>query len=264
MTQLTEWEGRSVEHWRDLWQVPELAVFQATSSTNDYIRVRAEQGAPAGICAIAEQQTSGRGRRHKRWDAAPGEALLLSMLFRPEHESPADFAGTIPLRVGIAIARAIEAVTELRVALKWPNDVHALDGRKLAGILCESSLTSRGVAYTVVGVGINVHQSQHELHPDVRRTAASLAMVSGQMISRGDLATAVVTHLQPLSLTPAGPLTAAELNDYSKRDALAQHSITADDVPVGVAAGIGPGGDLLVRNGDEQRSIHAGTIRKVQ
>jgi biotin-[acetyl-CoA-carboxylase] ligase BirA-like protein len=270
---LESWEGAPLSSLRAQWGVPELLVFDTVGSTNDIVKTLAEHGAPAGVVAIADHQSRGRGRRDRRWDAPPGRALLMSMLFRPAAHSPADFAGTIPLRVGMAVARAIAATAGVDVRLKWPNDVLAADGRKVAGILCESSLTSTGLAFTVVGIGINVLQTEQELGDTGGSSApaasapagASLRMLAanGHTVSRLDVASALIHELASVAALPVTPLTVAELCEYRDRDSLRCHAVTADGVEVGKADGVGALGELRVRRGSEVRSIHAGTIRKV-
>jgi BirA family biotin operon repressor/biotin-[acetyl-CoA-carboxylase] ligase len=277
---LESWEGERVDDLRAALRLPELLVFDTVASTNDIVKSLAERGAPAGVTAMAEHQSRGRGRRDRRWDAPSGAALLLSMLFRPASHSPADFAGTIPLRVGMAAARAIESATGVAVRLKWPNDILSADGRKVAGILCESSLVNTGLAFTVVGIGINVLQNEAQLPspPSIASAPnapasiapASIAPASLQMlagpgvaISRLTLASALLSSLFSIAALPAAALSADELAEFAQRDSLRCAEVTADGNAVGRAEGIGALGELRVRDGDAVRSIHAGTIRKV-
>ena len=88
---------------------------------------------------------------------------------------PAARRGWLPLLAGVALAEAVGEVTGVRASLKWPNDLLAADGRKLAGILAESSGTA-----VVVGVGLNVSTTAEEL-PD---TGTSLAQVAGTTVDR--------------------------------------------------------------------------------
>jgi BirA family biotin operon repressor/biotin-[acetyl-CoA-carboxylase] ligase len=89
---------------------------------------------------------------------------------------PAARRGWLPLLTGVALAESVRGVTGVQVSLKWPNDLLAADGRKLAGILAESS----GPA-VVVGVGLNVSTTAVEL-PE---TATSLSDVTGAAVDRG-------------------------------------------------------------------------------
>lgn len=104
-----------------------------TTSTQDIARTMA-----AGTVVVADQQTAGRGRQNRRWEAPPGTALLASFVL------PARALAT--LAAGVAAADACGPA----VRLKWPNDL-LLDGRKLAGILAER----RGDS-CVLGIGVNL------------------------------------------------------------------------------------------------------------
>jgi BirA family biotin operon repressor/biotin-[acetyl-CoA-carboxylase] ligase len=79
------------------------------------------------------------------------------------------------LLTGVALAESVEEVSGVRTSLKWPNDLLAIDGRKLAGILAEASGTA-----VVIGVGLNVSTSAAEL-PE---TGTSLAVVTGASVDR--------------------------------------------------------------------------------
>jgi BirA family biotin operon repressor/biotin-[acetyl-CoA-carboxylase] ligase len=259
----TSWEGRTVDEWRTLWELPELHVFDTVGSTNDAVRTRADAGAPAGTTAIADIQTRGRGRRSRAWTAPSEKALLFSTLIRPATSSPAEFAGTIPLRVGMAIARAIEDVTGIALRLKWPNDVLTRDGRKLAGILCESMLSPTALSYTVVGVGINVLQVTADFDDDIRATAASLAMLTRTTPDRARLASACIRELRPLLDAAVKPLSEREQDEYARRDALAGLAVAVDGKPAGTAHGVSASGGLNVFAANERRLIHSGTVRVV-
>ena len=98
---------------------------------------------------VAEHQVAGRGRLDRVWTSPPRAGLTVSFLLRPD--VPAARRGWLPLLTGVALAEAVGEVTGVRTSLKWPNDLLAVDGRKLAGILAESTGTA-----VVVGVGLNV------------------------------------------------------------------------------------------------------------
>jgi BirA family biotin operon repressor/biotin-[acetyl-CoA-carboxylase] ligase len=145
-------------------------------STNDELRDLARQGAPHGTAVATDHQTAGRGRHARVWEMPPGAGLALSLLVRtplpPRH---------VPL-VGFAAAIATADACGSPFVLKWPNDVLAPDGRKIAGILAEAEWEGSAPAYVVVGIGINVHAA-----PDLP-TATSLAAVIGSPPSVHDLA----------------------------------------------------------------------------
>ena len=154
--------------WRSLDVVDEIG------STNAALLAAAAEDAPEGTVLIAEHQVTGRGRLDRIWTSPPRAGLTLSLLLRPD--VPAARRGWLPLLTGVALAESVRGVTGVQVSLKWPNDLLAGDGRKLAGILAESS----GGA-VVVGVGLNVSTTAAEL-PE---TATSLSDVLGAPVDRG-------------------------------------------------------------------------------
>ncbi|MCW2705586.1 MAG: birA [Blastococcus sp.] len=154
--------------WRSLAVVPE------TGSTNAALVAAAGEESPEGAVLVAEHQVAGRGRLDRVWTSPPRAGITVSFLLRPD--VPAARRGWLPLLTGVALAEAVGEVTGVRASLKWPNDLLAGDGRKLAGILAESSGTA-----VVVGVGLNVATTAAEL-PD---TGTSLSRVLGATVDRG-------------------------------------------------------------------------------
>lgn len=122
-----------------------------TGSTNADLMDLAGSGAPEGVVLVADHQTAGRGRRDRTWEARPGDGLLVSVLLRPAG-LPADRLALVSSAVALAAMTACSQVAGVAVAVKWPNDLLAPDGRKLAGILAAGT-----GAEVVVGMGLNVH-----------------------------------------------------------------------------------------------------------
>jgi BirA family biotin operon repressor/biotin-[acetyl-CoA-carboxylase] ligase len=154
-----------------LWRSVEVA--GEVGSTNADLAARAADGAPEGTVLVAEHQVSGRGRLDRTWTSPPRAGLTVSVLLRPD--VPAARRGWLPLLTGVALAEAVGEVSGVRTSLKWPNDLLAADGAKLAGILAEAS----GAA-VVVGSGLNVSTRREELPP----TGTSLSLVTGAPVDR--------------------------------------------------------------------------------
>lgn len=133
--------------------VSELEVFPSLDSTNSYLLRRAAQGAPRGALCLAEYQTSGKGRRGRRWVSPFGSNLYLSLLWRFDHYS-AELSG-LSLLVGLTIAELVRSLGGNEVCLKWPNDI-LFERKKLGGVLLELSNDKTGGCYVVIGVGFNV------------------------------------------------------------------------------------------------------------
>ena len=138
---------------------------------------------PEGALAVADHQTSGRGRLGRSWEAAPGTALLCSILLKPPQERD---VRELSLVAGIAVADALEAITDLAVQIKWPNDV-MLRRRKVAG--CLGELRDGAV---VLGIGINVNQTSEQL-PE---RAGSLRTLTGREYDREQLLEQLLRDLE--------------------------------------------------------------------
>lgn len=132
-----------------------LVVLDEVPSTNDDLVSRAAAQLLGEFTVIVSlNQTSGKGRLGRTWEAPPGTSLAVSVLLRPrEHSVPLERYGWIPLLAGSAMARAVGRLVPTRdVTLKWPNDV-LIDGRKVAGVLTELLPDAGSV---VVGAGVNL------------------------------------------------------------------------------------------------------------
>jgi BirA family transcriptional regulator, biotin operon repressor / biotin---[acetyl-CoA-carboxylase] ligase len=168
------------------WDVQEVA---RTASTNADVAAAARAGAAEGLVVVAAEQTAGRGRLGRSWVAPPGTGLTLSALLRPAGV-PATRWGWLPLLAGVALAEAVEEVSGLDTALKWPNDLLVAQ-RKLAGVLTERVDTPTGPA-AVVGIGLNVSSRAEDLPVP---TATSLRLAGVPHVDRAALLAAVLRRL---------------------------------------------------------------------
>lgn len=175
-----------------------LLVRESTASTNDDAWVAlSELGDGAAVLAL--EQTRGRGRAGRRWEQAPGKGLALSVALHLGCDVRQ--AGAIPLAAGLAVARAAHALGVERARLKWPNDVR-VDGRKLAGVLCEvrrvpANPNGDVSEAVVIGIGLNVRQVREDFPPELRDLATSLA-IEGREVPLEDAAAACLNALEPL------------------------------------------------------------------
>jgi len=122
--------------------------FAEIDSTNRYLLDEARAGAPEGVVVVADHQTAGRGRLGRSWTAPVGSSLLVSVLLRPT--LPPARMHLVTAAMALAAGDACEALSGLRPALKWPNDL-LIEEAKLAGILAEADLPA-----VVVGLGLNL------------------------------------------------------------------------------------------------------------
>ena len=133
------------------WPGAEVTVVERTGSTMDDCLALGLRGMPSGTAVVAGFQERGRGRAPgRRWLSPAWESLLVTVLLR------ADELGfppsQLPLRVGLAVSRAVEDATGAAPEIRWPNDA-LLGGRKVAGILCEAH-----GGLLLAGIGVNCRQ----------------------------------------------------------------------------------------------------------
>ncbi len=131
-------------------------------STNDEARRQAASGARHGLVIWADRQSAGHGRQGRAWQSPPGN-LYCSILLRPDRAA-AEVA-QLSFAAALAVCDALPA--GLAPRCKWPNDV-LVGGKKIAGILLESEASGAGVAWLIVGIGINIVN-----HPDGTETPAT-------------------------------------------------------------------------------------------
>jgi BirA family biotin operon repressor/biotin-[acetyl-CoA-carboxylase] ligase len=144
--------------------------------------------APEGAVAAADEQTAGRGRLGRDWDAPPGSSVLASVALRPD--VPTAKLAELSLVAGRACAQALVELAEVVPEVKWPNDV-LVGGRKVAGILAEAR-----EGRVMLGIGINVLQTEDELPQRAQYPATSLLIETGRRIPRADLLASLLDHLE--------------------------------------------------------------------
>lgn len=167
------------EYMHTKWMAKNIIYLPVTDSTNTQAKRLGEEGAEHGTLVVTQCQTAGRGRRGRSWDSPEGN-VYFTFILRPDVE--VSRASMITLISVLALAKAIEKVTGLNTQIKWPNDVVA-NGKKLCGILTESSTDLEYINYVVVGIGINVNQTSF---PDeLADKASSLFLELGHSVNRG-------------------------------------------------------------------------------
>ena len=232
----------------------EILVFEETSSTNDVAASLGRQGHPGGLAIFAERQTAGRGRFGRRWVSAGHEGVWFSLLLRPE--MPLAEWTRLTTWAGVAVAAAAGPAARI----KWPNDV-LVGGKKVAGILIESSTDAIGKTFAVVGIGVNVNQT--EFPGDLADRATSLRLQSGHVMDRAGLAVAILGELERrfARLTTEFPAILTEMK--LKSSVLGQwvqlHS--GAEIFEGIAEDFDSDGNVLIRlDCGELRKMNAGEI----
>jgi BirA family biotin operon repressor/biotin-[acetyl-CoA-carboxylase] ligase len=170
----------------------EIQVFETTTSTNDLVSRLAHDGMEQGAVVFAESQTQGRGRLGRLWISPARKGLWFSVLLRPNLTPQA--ATQLTVAAAAALVRAIDSQTSIAPEIKWPNDI-LIGGKKVAGILTELTAELDHVKDVILGIGIDVNLEAHEFPKELRDSATSLRIASGQKLDRAALAVAVLREL---------------------------------------------------------------------
>ena len=224
-------------NWPENWFVRRV---RETGSTNTDLFADALAGAPSHSVLMADNQTAGRGRLDRTWEAKPGTNLLVSLLFRSE----ANLLTMWPRIVALAAVQACQKLfssgrlnvsSAPTIKLKWPNDL-LLDGRKLGGML---SVGDQQKQFVVVGIGINVGWAPQE--------AVALGEFFSEKIPTPvellENMLLIITQIEKLSLTEQHQQYVAQLATLGK---LVRVELTNGVVITGQAQDVDIEGRLLV------------------
>lgn len=215
-------------------------------STNTWALERLPE-LPSGTVVAAREQTAGRGQRGNTWFTEPGKNLTFSIVLKPSSLAAGE-AHLLNYLASVAVAEFLEGYG-VSCSIKWPNDIY-VGRKKICGILVENSLSGGCVAASVIGIGININQTDF---PQLAN-ATSLSLETGREYVLEDCLESFMTvfeswlpRLQDLSET------------YSSR--LFQKGVTAryidylrgDEEFTGTILGVSTDGRLIINDGAAER-----------
>jgi BirA family biotin operon repressor/biotin-[acetyl-CoA-carboxylase] ligase len=243
-----------------------VQVLETVGSTNAVLAAEAAQDAPEGTVLVAEHQEAGRGRLDRAWISPPRAGLTVSVLLRPD--VPASRRSWLPLLTGVALAEAVRDVGGVRAALKWPNDLLAADGGKLAGVLAETVPPPAQPGAVVVGVGLNVSTTSGELPPG----ATSLLLAGAPALDRAALLVgylrALAARYRAWSTSLGDPVVSGLARDYLSWSATVGTSVAVTlpdgSVVEGLAEALDWDGRLVVLTDAGRVELATGDVRHVR
>ncbi len=238
--------------------------FPTIDSTNSEAANQAKRGAAEGVCVVADEQSSGRGRHGRQWISAKDAGLFFSVVLRPRIDMR--FFPLLTFVGAISVFEALSETFSLSPDIKWANDV-LIGGQKISGILAEAVETDLGIA-VILGIGINL-RSDH-LPSELRRIATSIETQTGETPDKELLLeslTRQISKFYDLIKSPGG--------DDLIRKAWVERSSYAFGKPVrvkldnetilGNTAGIEPNGALrIAMESGEIRIVNTGEVEKLR
>ena len=159
-----------------------LIKLDAIDSTNDFLKGLSTNQLMENFTVVtAESQTHGKGQMGASWLSEPSKNLVMSILVR-------DFVTDIyqifdiNTLVSVSIIKVLKDFAIPELSIKWPNDIMSYD-KKIGGILIENSVKSDGTISSIVGLGLNVNQTNFEHLPK----ASSLASICKTIFDKESL-----------------------------------------------------------------------------
>lgn len=224
-------------------------------STNNYARQLVRDKMPIeGTVVVAQVQTAGRGQRANTWLSQPGSNLTCSYILQP-----AFLAAPQQFLLGAAVALAVfdtvlKFVPKKAVHIKWPNDV-LVEEKKIAGILIENSLRGNQIDHSVVGIGLNVNQTNFA--PELNAT--SLSLVANTSLTCKEVLAELNVHLEKHYLRLRQGNMQAILNMFNQHllGFKQQRLLTINNVDERVTImGARPSGELQLQRANGSNTVH--------
>jgi BirA family biotin operon repressor/biotin-[acetyl-CoA-carboxylase] ligase len=250
-------------HMDTRWVGRNIVFHKETGSTNLDAKRLADEETPTGALVVADMQTAGRGRRGRDWVSPAGKDIYMTLMLRPECRP--EKASALTLVMALAVLEAMREFMPLDkpMGIKWPNDI-VIDNKKACGILTEMSAELDGIHYVVIGVGINVNQT--EFSDEISKTATSIFIVNGDKINRSRLVARVMHYFEKdyEIFEKTWDLTGL-VDKYNKYLVNCGKEVRVLD-PKGeydaIAEGINENGELIVRRKDNGETVlvYAGEV----
>jgi BirA family biotin operon repressor/biotin-[acetyl-CoA-carboxylase] ligase len=235
-----------------------IMIFDSLPSTNTHAKSLAINNAEEGTIVIAEEQTAGRGRLGRSWHTEPGKNLTFSLIIQP-HLSP-DHVGIISLYASVAVTSALTTVASVQLQCKWPNDV-LINGRKCCGILSETTFTDGKISYVVIGIGVNINQS--EFPPELASLATSLFLETGKCFDRTLVLAAILQQMESMYPLITSGRSSDIINQWQEHTTMFGNEVTINQdgrLLRGTALRLAEDGGLIIATQNGEVKVLAGDV----
>ncbi len=242
-----------------------------TNSTSTLLREQYSDTLPDLYTIRTDYQSAGRGQEGNGWESEDGKNLLFSTLLRTEVQATEQFRLTMLVAVAMREMLAHYLPAD-RVTIKWPNDIYYGD-KKLSGILVENTLIGNRVAYSIVGIGLNVNQ---QVFASNAPNPVSMRQITDKEYDVAAMLDDYLEVLEKWQTAPAETLRETYLSHLYRRTGLHPYierevslvptdiAQTADGAFLAEILGITPQGELILhKENGETKAYHFKQIRFV-
>lgn len=168
-----------------------LIKLDAIDSTNDYLKALAnDKPLDNYTTVVAQKQTRGRGQMGAQWESEPDKNLTMSVLVKDVLNDKVDIFN-LNTAVALTLIKVLENLNIHKLTVKWPNDIMA-DAKKVGGILIENSIKSDGTIRSIIGIGLNVNQTDFSNLPK----ATSIALEIHKEINKDTIMIQILKQLK--------------------------------------------------------------------
>lgn len=168
-----------------------LIKLDAIDSTNDFLKAMSSRDELDNFTVVtAENQTKGKGQMGAKWQSESGKNLIMSTLVKDFIFSNEEVFN-LSLIVSLSVIDVLKLLNITDLSIKWPNDIMSYN-KKIGGILIENTLKSDGRIVSVVGIGLNVNQTDFAELP----RGSSLAVISGKKFDKNELAVLITEKIK--------------------------------------------------------------------
>ncbi|MFV8224819.1 biotin--[acetyl-CoA-carboxylase] ligase [Christiangramia aquimixticola] len=223
----------------------------AIDSTNSFVRKFYEGASDfSPVCVRAIHQTAGRGQRGSNWEVKPGQNLTFSILY-PQSQLEISKYFLLSASISLAILKVFRQLNIPQLKVKWPNDIMS-SKKKVGGILIENIIKNDGIAASIIGVGINVNQTEFHNLPQ----ASSLKLATGNSYDLDEILEILIpeidTALSRLSTTSEEILLKKYQENMFMLDKVTVFQKPNSDKLNGIIKGVTPDGKLLLKTEDDK------------
>lgn len=235
--------------------------FDEIDSTQRYA-LSIASGDEDGSVVIAESQTHGTGRQHRRWESPVG-GIWCSLVIKPDLDGSA--LALVPIAVAVALSKAIKRATGIDTELKWPNDV-TIKSKKVAGIITDAAVESGVIQHIVIGIGINFDVDVKQLAKKLQNTDNFYGMTSVLSHADADKRHMLQVFFEEIEDIISGleqNKTDAIIKEWTKRSSTIgkKVTVTLDGKKIsGIATEIDSDGLLVIRDGGDTVRVLADDV----
>ncbi|MCF6132839.1 biotin--[acetyl-CoA-carboxylase] ligase [Flavobacterium wongokense] len=163
----------------------------AIDSTNDYLKqLSKESDLENYTIVMADEQTKGKGQMGAKWVSEKGKNLTVSILVK-DIALKNELMFDLNIAVALSVLKVLKNINIPNISIKWPNDIMS-DAKKVAGILIENRRKPDGSFTSVVGIGLNLNQTNFENLPQ----ATSLRCITGEVYEPEAIAILITEKLK--------------------------------------------------------------------